>query len=60
MKIIQIYPPVDSDVSIKDYFDSQTISCLISLSNFTNNKEAIEWQISHSSESREVMLEMRA
>ena len=37
--------PVDSDVSINDYFDHKTILCLISLSNSTNNKEAFDLEI---------------
>ena len=34
------YTPVAFDASINHYFESKSIYCLISLSNFTNNKEA--------------------
>ena len=35
-----MYVPVDSHVSLNNYFDSKNIYCFISLSNFTKNKEA--------------------
>ena len=50
------YAPVDSDGSINDCFNSQTIYCPILLSNFTKNKEAFDRRIPQSSESREVTL----
>ena len=48
---IEINLLVDSDVSISDYFDSKTIYSLISLSDFTNNKEGFDRRIPQSSES---------
>ena len=45
MKIKVNYAAVDSNASINDYFDYQAIYCFISLSNFTNNKEAFDLPI---------------
>ena len=44
-KFKSVYAAVYSDVSVSNYFDFQIIYCLISLSNFTNNKEAFDLQI---------------
>ena len=60
MKIKVKLRPCRSRVSIYDYFDSQTIYCLISLSNFTNNKEPFDRQIPQNLESCEVTREKRA
>ena len=44
----QTYVQVDFDASINDYFDSEAIYCLILLSNFTYNEEAIDTECSNS------------
>ena len=55
-----MYSSVVFYASINDYFDSKSTYSLISLSDFTNNKESLDRQISQNSNSRLVTRETRA